>query len=192
MQLLCLIAGARSSYDENGYKVQSFGGFPETTQLLDLGYDGYCPVQLLHKDQALRQCSVNGGESDLVLGVSTGISSVLPAGTSLDQVRVEYSSGFSELKAPIEQGSAVGTVTLWHGSICIGSSQLYAMNRVTAYEFQDSRNENAPLRPLFITIGVVLVVLLAAVVAMKSIRAFRIVSRKRHIRRQSQNRRRSR
>ncbi len=195
MQLLCLITGAKSSYDENGYKVQSFGGFPETAQLLDLGYDGFKPIQLLHKDQALRQCSVDGGESDLVLGVSDSISSVLPAGTGLDKVRVEYSNSFTQLKAPIEQGATIATVTLWHGSICVGSSELYAMNKVSVYDpaqFEDSRNDNAPLRPLFIGIGITLVVLLAVIVALKSIRAYRIVSRRRHIRKQSQNRRRSR
>ena len=46
MQVVCIILGSASVYEAGGVKVRSFGGYTETSDMLDLAFDGYQPRQL--------------------------------------------------------------------------------------------------------------------------------------------------
>ena len=192
MRLISIITGAQSVYDENGYAVRSFGGFPETSKLLDYGYDGLAAVQLLYQDQSLRQYTVTGGESDVVIGAASSISTVLSTSADLSTIRFEYSDSLTSLKAPIEKGSVLGTVTLWNGNLCVGSSELYAMNGVDVYQSQTGDSDKNGLG----TVGTVLLILAIAAVAffgvLIAVRWVRIIKNNNRKRRHRRNHRRSR
>ena len=187
MRFLCLITGSPDYYSPNGYSVLSFGGYPETSSLLTLGYNGFVTAQPLYQDQAIRQVQVSGGESDLVLGVSNSINTVLPSASKLDNIRFEYSQNIQSLQAPIEKGTVVGTVTLWSGSICIGSSELYAMNNVSVQQLPDSGGNGGwqVLGKVMIVLAVLVVLFLAVLLTMRWIRILKVTRKK-----QTRNRRR--
>ena len=191
MKLLCLIMGAESEYNEDGNKVKSFGGFPETTALLDLGFaDGYRPVQLMYQGQTLEQCKVEGGTNDVVLGISTDISTVLRGDQGLNDIRFTFSEGYNQLKAPIEEGQVVGTVSLWNGSVCIGTADIYAMSDV---ETESPKLSYLPRKTLtagkiVLIICIVLVAAFGGILCVRWIKTIRVVKqkrRRRHSRRRS-------
>lgn len=129
LNYISIIFGAKSVYNENGTAVRSFGGFPETTQLLDAGFSGFYPAQILYPNQALRQCAVENGESDVVLTSHTGISTVLPSSVTLSGLQFKYRD--ETFTAPIQKDDLLSYVEIWNGSICVGFTDLYALNAVS-------------------------------------------------------------
>ncbi len=185
MKLLCIIMGAESEYEENGNKVTSYCGFPETSKLLDYGFDGYKPVQLLYQGQSLEQCKVQGGANDVVLGVSGDICTVLPEDCGLEDIRFQFSDGYNQIKAPVEKGQIVGSVTLWNGNVCIGSTELYAMSAVGTGSPTVENDDNSPITAGKVILIILAVVVLAfgGVVCVRWIRTIRVVKQKRRRRR---------
>lgn len=133
MELISIVMGCRSVYENDGYTERVYGGFPETTKLLDNGFNGFRGVQLFHQDQVMRQYSVMGGNANLFLGASTDAYTVLPSGVSLEDLTFVYQDTFSGAypSVPIEKGQALSSVQVWYGDVCIGSAELHAMNGVT-------------------------------------------------------------
>lgn len=129
-QLISVILGAGSETAADGYSVSRFGGFLETMALLDVGFDGYRPVQILHKDQALRQYEVMGGDSCVVAGASADASTVLPDSVKLEDLEFRYADDLSVIKAPINKGDKLSSVQVWYGSVCLGQADAYALNSV--------------------------------------------------------------
>ena len=185
MKLLCIIMGAESEYVENGDTKRSYCGFQETTKLLDYGFEGYRPVQLMYEGQALEQCKVTGGTNDVVLGVSSDICTVLPDGIGLEDIRLQYSDGYNQLKAPIQKGQIVGTVTLWNGNICIGSTELYAMSDVVsdAPKIDYQQKKTATAGQIILIICSVIIAIFGGVLVVRWVRTIRVVKQKRRRRR---------
>ena len=188
MKLLCIITGAKSTYGSDGYSVRTYGGFAETSQLLDLGFNGYSAVQLFHADQALEQVSVSGGESDVVLGVSSNIYTVLPKDADLNSIQFSYSEGYNQLSAPIKKGTIIGTVSIWHSGICIGETELYAMNSVStefAKEDEDGRKWK-PITVIFLTIVILVLAACSVLLIIRWSHTIRVLRmQRRHRRRRS-------
>lgn len=194
LDVICIISGARSVYEENGTAVTSFGGFPETTQLLDLCLSGYQAAQILYENQALRQSNVVNGESDVILGPKEAIYTVLPAGTTLDSLRFVYNDLANELTAPIEKDQLLSTVEIWNGTICLGQTDLYALNSVSVIQNsngQDTGTESSIWTQIATVLGIILIVALVVLFVLRLIRAVRITSRKNRSRRYRRSRRRS-
>lgn len=129
-QLISVIFGSISETAADGYSISRFGGFLETMALLDEGFDSYRPVQILHKDQALRQCDVVGGDSRVVVGPSVDAATVLPDSVQLEDLDFRYTDVSSELKAPIHKGDKLSSVQVWYGSVCLGQADVYALSSV--------------------------------------------------------------
>lgn len=134
MQLLSIIMGSKSVYEEDGFAVKVFGGFSETTQLLDLGFNGYETAQILYSNQAVKQYSVSGGDGDVFVAPSVSLSAVVPTGTRSDQLQYHYNDIGSGFSAPLEQGQHLSNLEVWYGSVCLATADLYAMNKVEAVE----------------------------------------------------------
>lgn len=191
LKFICVVTDSESFYAPNGYSVLSYGGYPETSDLLDLGFNDFTTAQPLYKDQAIRQVQVSGGESDLVLGVCDDLMAIVGNETDVNTLRFEYSSSVNSLKAPIEKGAIVGNVTLWNGNICIGSSDLYAMNRVVVNQVDtgdDSGGAMAVVGKVFLVLLAIVVAAFAVILCIRWIRILKITKKKRNQRR---NRRRS-
>lgn len=132
LRYISVIMGSESVYEENGVQVKSFGGYAETSDLLDLGFDGYQSCQLIYEGQVLKQKKVVGGDCAVSLGTREAAYTVLPAGVALTDLTTVYSDYSEELQAPVEAGQELSVVKFMHGNSCVAQVPLYAMNSVNS------------------------------------------------------------
>lgn len=130
MELICIVMGAKSSYVEDSYSVSSYGGFPETSKLLDKAYSGYSRKQIIYENQILRQQPVLNGDSDVFAASYEAFSTVLPSDVTFDQLSFRYSDAPGSNQAPIKKGQNLAALQVWYGSMCIAQTDIYAMNDV--------------------------------------------------------------
>lgn len=130
MDLMCVVMGAASVYEEGGNKIRSYGGYNETKTLLDAGFNGNTAAQVLYDGQALIQLDVTGGDTTLTVGPRTNLSTVLPENLTLDDLTFRYGSEGHRLQAPIRAGDKVCDLEIWYDELCLAVTDLYAMNDV--------------------------------------------------------------
>ncbi len=130
LDMICIIMGAKMVYHENGYTVNSFGGYHEVSDLLDYGFDGYKAVQILHDGQILKQLDIENGECDLTVGSRKAVSTVIPSDIYLEDLNFIYSDASTVHAAPIEKGQHISTVRISYGNLVLAEAELYAMNSV--------------------------------------------------------------
>ncbi len=198
MELICIMIGSRSQYEEDGYTTRVYGGYTETTKLLDQGFSGYKSVQIFHENQAVQQNSVLNGECDVVLGTNAALSSVVPENVGAEHLVYRFVN-VDGLSAPIKKGERLSTVEVWNGTLCIGQVDLYAMNDVEIAGPENDDRQTGGVKfgtvLLYILGAVVLLVLFFFVVRFVLRRALRATHRARARKqslRNSRNRRRSR
>lgn len=192
MEQICILTGAVDTLAENGYSVEVFGGYTETSDLLDIGFENYQVAQVIYDDQVLTQIPVAEGECDVVLGPKTNVLAVLPANASTADLTYRYPTGSSNLNAPIKKGDLVSSVEVWYKTNCVAQAELYAMNDVdvqqTAISSDAAPENDGGSSFLWVFLGIV-----AGIVVIFAV--FRLVSRVRSrsaSRRNRRNRRRSR
>ena len=196
MKLLCVVVGAESKYEEDGYTVKVFGGYDETKKLLDLGFNGYKTAQVLHANQIIQQRSVVDGSSDVLIGTQSGALAVVPDNIQENSLDYRYVNEIP-LTAPIEKGQRLSTLQIWCGSVCIAQTELVAMNSVAlagSVFVDDGTNAGqfAFLNVVKYLLVALAVVVLLGVAVLYVLRGIRIVKARRQSRRNSRNRRRSR
>lgn len=188
MEVICIVMGSRSTYSENGYSIAKFGGFDETSDLLDRAYDGYSMQQVIFKNQILRQQPVTNGDSDVFMASYEDFSTVLPSGVSFDQLSYRYSDIPGSTEAPIKKGQNVAALQVWYGAMCIAQTDIYAMNDVPVAYVKTAAVSDAVktwrIGPIIIVIVFILIVVAAAVLLLQR------QNRRRHIRYRSASRRR--
>ena len=195
MQVICIVIGAKSQYTSDGYSERVYGGYNETKQLLDLGFNGFKSVQLIHENQVMLQNTVSGGSSDLSVGAMSAASSVIPENIGADNLVYRYTNEVP-LTLPIEKGQIVSTLEVWCGNVCVAQTDLYAMNGVVsaATQFADDNDNNGITVwqvIVYILLGVIAIVVVA-LLTLVVMRASQRAKAKRASRRNSRNRRRSR
>lgn len=186
MELISIVMGSSSTYHPDGYSIKTFGGFPETSKLLDLGFQNMHGAQIFYEGQVLKQYSVPGGDCDLFLGVNESVSTVLPTGVDLDDLRLSFhETGI--LSAPIDKDSVFGVVQVWYNSTCVASVKLYALNSVSLQNqlSTDERiaDDDNPISIGWILLGVFIAFVIFLVALRYSKRLRRIVFYKRRRRR---------
>ena len=130
MNVICIVMGCASTFLEDGYRVDVFGGFPETTKLLDLAFNGNAMRQIVFKNQILFQNPVINGDSDVFVMTQDDIFAVIPEDYTLKDLSFQYSEQTQTAQAPISKGQSLGTVQIMFGSSCIAQTELYAANDV--------------------------------------------------------------
>lgn len=130
MELICIVMGAKSVYMEDGYSVSSYGGYPETSKLLDMAFSGYSRQQIIYENQILRQQPVLNGDCDVFAVSYEAFSTVLPSDIEFDQLSFRYSDAPGSTQAPISKGQNLAALQVWYGSMCIAQTDVYAMNDV--------------------------------------------------------------
>lgn len=195
MQLICIVMGSDTIYQEDGYSAISVGGYHETTELLNAGLDGYKAVQILFANQSLRQFSVANGDSDVVVGPHISVSAVLPEAVTIADLTMRYSD--LPIEAPITPGQQISAVEIWYGNMCVAQADLFALNSVkpnntvTVFAVEQS-DSSGWTNALWIILCVVLVLLLCIFVLPRLIKQIRMRTVKKRGRSYSRNRRRSR
>ncbi len=162
MQLLAVVMGSVSYFEADGKTVKSFGGFLETTNLLDEGFDNYRKRQIVSADQVLRQISVLGGDCDLILGVKDSVSTILPSYVGLDDLSFRYTDSMGISSAPLSKGDRLSYLQVWYGPMCLVQADVFALNDVpVAYQkVQEVKSTEPGLSPW----GIVLIVFAALAV----------------------------
>lgn len=130
MELLCVVMGSASIYEEGGSRIRSYGGYNETKELLDRGFTGFCASQILYDGQALTQYDLPNADDLLTLGPHSQVSSVLPDNVTLADISFRYSIDGSQLRAPISAGDKVCSVEVWYGNLLLAETDLFALNDV--------------------------------------------------------------
>lgn len=130
MELLCVVMGAESVYEQGGNKIRSFGGYNETKALLDAGFTGYAARQILFDGQPLIQFDIPNADALLSVGSHSTVSTVLPENITVADLIFRYSEDGRQLRAPISKGDKVCGVEVWYQGLLLASTDLYAMNDV--------------------------------------------------------------
>jgi D-alanyl-D-alanine carboxypeptidase (penicillin-binding protein 5/6) len=195
MTLISVVAGAKSVYKEDGYTVQSFGGFNETKQLLDNAFSGYKSVQVIAEGQVLLQKELSGSTDVLSYGAKSNCYAVLPENIKTSDLNYRYVDINEALELPVEKGTAVSSVEIWYGGMCVAQSELYALNSVSDQPIVTVKPIDQDSSSVWSTIAwIVMFVAIAVVgiiVGFRIANKYKIAKRNRRSRRHRQDRRRN-
>lgn len=133
MEVIAIVMGAEPTYTEDGLSVKRFGSFEEMSELLDFVEAGYEFGQLLYDGQVIARFPVTGCESDVAVGPDANVNCVVPKGLAFEEMTWNVSLKDSNLSAPIGEGDAIATLDVWYNDICIATTDLVAMNKVTPF-----------------------------------------------------------
>lgn len=174
MSLISVVLGSENEMSEDGRSTKTYGGYVETTTLLDAGFEGYHFAQIFFDGQVIRQMKVENGENDVFLGCKKGASVVLPASSTMETVTVQYVDLPQVLRAPIAEGQQIARIQVWDGGTCYADVDLYTLNTVEAVDpvVQDDGNtesgEEAAVSPLKV-IGIIVLAILALVLVLRAL-----------------------
>ena len=197
MQLISVVLGSESTYDEKTGRVKVFGGYGETQQLLDLGFTDHKAGQLVYENQILKQIPISGGSSDVTISTREARASVIPADAGKAQLEYRYVNEVP-LSLPVQEGQRVSTLQIWCNNICVAQTDIFAMNSVIAADqvFSDEGKQTGNLSIFFGAVlkilGAVLVMGLLVVAVLYLRRLHEVAKQKQQRRRTSRERRRSR
>ena len=193
MQLITVVMGADSVYQEDGTSAISIGGYQETTALLDAGLSGYKTAQILYNGQVLRQFDVENGNSSLLVGTDASVTTILPENATLNDLSFQYRDVHYE--APIEKGEKVSVLEVWHQNMCVAKVDLLAMNAVSVKQVDSNDSTDKQMNALPTVISIIIGVIVLAFAGLFSIRMYgkiRFMLAKKHSRQYRRSRRRSR
>lgn len=189
VELLSIVLESVSEVTPDG----NHGFYKEVRILMDKGFNGCYPTQILYENQVLKQFEVKNGDSYVSTGVKDTILTVLPNGTDNDDLTYLYSEENTGLQAPIQAGDVVSTVQIWYHDVCLAQADLYALHNVGVMEVIATEEIKADRETSAFTVLIVVAVIVGLLVILLFGRGliFRVIH-KQQIRRQRKNRRRSR
>ena len=159
MQMICVVMGSKSKINDRGI-VELIGGFKETTQLLDMGFDNTKTAMIVFEGQAVRQYPVRNGSSEAVVYSAVNVRSVVPKNATTDSFDYRYQELPDAFVAPIIAHTHVANVEIWNGNVCLAQVPLYTMGDVDEYYDQIIRKDRSSLSGW----GIALIVLLSIIV----------------------------
>lgn len=159
MQVVCVVLGSISTLADDG-KTETYGSFAETSCLLDACFENNHVVQVVYKNQVIRQCPVKNGENDVFLASVDSVYSVLPINVSTADLVFKYEDTSSEAEAPVSSGQVFSEMQVWYKGSYVAQTELITMNdvRYVAPVTQNDISDDADLfndAPFIIIISVV-------------------------------------
>lgn len=133
LKYITIILGAQPVYNEAGTRTLRFGNYEDTQDLLKMGFKEHHVVQVFRENQIIDQYPVTNGASEVAVGPSHAVVTVLPSDVEMDDLTVRYVQQHHEVKAPVAAGDRIDTVQLWYKNVCIAQSELTAKNAVAEY-----------------------------------------------------------
>lgn len=180
---------------DDGYTAKRFGNLEEAATLLDLGYDNYDIFQILMDTDITNQYTVSNGANSVAVGPSREVRTLLPKGTTKDDLVVRYLLNDSNLVAPIEVGQTLATMQVWYENVCVAQAPVVARNDVKEYIPSEENNTGSntdALITVLIVIGVILGVIMCFLGLLFVIQLVRHAGTQAQHRRRRRGRRRSR
>jgi len=169
LNMICVVMGAESKITDRGI-VEKIGGFYETSDLLDVVFPGLKPSQLLYENQALKQYAVRNGSADVVVAPAVSVKCVVPADATAETFTYRYVDVEDAFTAPVKSGQHMSKVEIWHGNVCIGQADLYALNDVSVNYQQIIQKDKSRLSIWIILLIVVIAIVIVAAAALYVIR----------------------
>lgn len=197
---LSVVMSADSVMSEDKISVVSFGSFLETAKLLDYAENTYEVRQILESTQTYSRHPVQGGENDVTLAPREDVFTVLPLTYEPGTLQFTPTIHTGALTAPLQTGTAVGSIRVTYQGVVLAETELAAMFSVAKKDSvirpappapkdeQQIRNENLMK---WILVAVVGALVIAAVVLL-GIRLARNARIRSMHRKRKRNRRRSR
>lgn len=196
MQLICIITGSESVIGNDGYSVQTFGGYNETSMLLNAGFEGFTAKQVVYEGQIIQQLPVENGTSDVVVGAAESVYTVLPSGVSMGDLSYRHTNISDTVNAPVEKGQVLSNLEVWYEDICVAQIDLCAMSAVPVAQTQTVNTEQKTPGSSWSTVltAVICTIVGMAVIFLiiRGVGKMRKVQERNRSRRNRRNRRRSR
>ena len=194
MEVIAIVMGAEPKYTEDKLSVIRYGSFEEMADLLNYTADGFEFGQLFYEGQVIDRFPVSGGECDVAVGPKESINCVIPKGLLFEEMTWDVRANAS-LSAPVSQGDVVAQLDVWYNEICIASTALVAMNRVSIFEAfkepqlnpQEQEDQHGAVIAM-VFVGIATLVILA-VVGLVAYRMIQVAVVKAKIRRRRMKRR---
>lgn len=173
MLMISVILGSVSEFEPDGVTVKSFGGFLETSEIMNAGLNNYRKRQIVSADQVMRQITVSGGDCDLLLGVKDSVSTILPSNVTLENLSLRYTDIQSAKTAPVEKGNAISHLQVWYGPNCLVQTDVYALNDVPLAQDKVIRKEIKDQESpwwviVLIAVGAVVIVFVVVLICIRS------------------------
>lgn len=130
MNYVAVVIGASRVFQDDGWRVESYGNFNEMLDLLEYGFNNFKVNRLIYDGQSLNQFSVIGGESEAVGQPHIDVDTVLPIHCQMDNLEMRYSVVGGSLTAPIQKDEKISTVEVWYRNSCVTEVELYAISGV--------------------------------------------------------------
>ncbi len=196
MQLVCIITGAQSVYKDDGYTVQTFGGYNETSMLLNSGFEGFVAKQVVYAGQTMNQYPVENGTSDVIAGANDSVYTVLPNDIGMENLDYRVVKKTDVITAPVEKGQVLSALEVWYGNVCVAHIDLCAMNDVKIIQNQivdiAKKSDNFSWKSVLITVFSVVIAISVFWIVIQAAKRVRRVAKRNRSRQHRKNRRRSR
>jgi len=195
MNLISVVMGAKSVYQEDSHIVQSFGGFNETKELLDNSFNGYKSFQIIAQGQVLLQRELSGSSDVLSLGATEDCYAVLPEDIKTSELSYRYVDIAEALELPVKKGTGVSVVEIWYGGMCVAQTQLHAMNSVAKHSAVEikpiDKTDKFPWSTVIWILVIAAIVVAAIFVGIRLVNGYKRKKHDRRSRRHRQDRRRN-
>jgi len=196
LSYIAVILEAVPTYNEAGTKTLRYGNYEDMKDLLTLAFKDQNIVQVLRKEQNLKQYPVANGENHVVVGPTKNVSSVLPADVTAADITYRYLDSAGTLLAPVEIGQNISTVQLWYGDVCLAQSPVAAKNASAVYLDPTEKDtaiqvNTEGLKKAFLVIGIILAFVLCVIGILFVIQYIRRAAVRAQHRRRRKSRRRS-
>lgn len=129
MRCIGVVLGCERIYEENGWRVATYGNFDNMVEMLKFGYNSFKVNRVIYDGMAMTQFRVANGECNAVGQAEVDVDTVVPASAQMNNLTVNYFTGDS-LSAPIKAGDRLGTVELWYRDSCLAEAEVFAMGDV--------------------------------------------------------------
>lgn len=196
MQLISIVLGSQSVYKDDGYTVQIFGGYNETSMLLNAGFEGFEAKQIVYAGQTMEQYPVTIGTSDVVVGAVDSVFSVLPSEVGTADLDYRLVKKSDSITAPVEKGQMLATLEVWYGSSCVGHTELCALNSVPVIvnEAEDtfSKRNVFPWKTVVVVVIITFAIIFVSYIILRTVNSMRNAAQRNRSRQHRRSRRRSR
>lgn len=194
MDLLCIVMGAKATYDLDG-SIIKYGSFEECAQLLNDAFSKYAYRQIFFDGQTLTQYAVQGGANQVVTQPAASASTVLPVKLDETLLHWQYTRESTVITAPVEKGQVLGSVQFWYGQKCLAQTDMVAMNAVAVEsdpvvpEMPKKQRDEGSWKAMLVLLGVFGGVIVSGMLILLAARSIGNMRRKLRRRRRQRERR---